>query len=1097
MNTTRPLISIKLKSLIFCSVLFFNSPVSSQQVFEFVSPDSALARGLRLHDQEKYKEAITEYKKISESDPRCAMALYEIALSFSKLEEHDSSLFYATKSIEKKEIGVLEDAFIVRGAAYDNKKEYKLALQNYEEALKIFPENVRIRHHIGISYYLQEDLQKAVDVFKEVNIQYAGYIKNQLTIAQIAAKEGQLTQSFLAYSNALLYSIGTSRSISILAEMDKLASKKYEENSKGIIFSDKGDNFGEIETLLRSQVALQAKYKISTEIDFPVIRQLHLLFSQLESYNPEDGYFDKYYVPFYKALMKEGYFPRFVELIVSSLDDSKIKMLLRKNESKIDEFIRWSQSNLPKTINTRELNINNTKVTLPCVFSKGEKRCGEVKNDKAHGKWYYFFSNGNLSHFGDFNEDILEGSWIYFFESGKKSAEFNFVNNRKDGAYQKFYESGKLKEKGIYKNDSLDGEQSNYYESGKIHTIGSLVNNKYDGEWREYYTNGSLKNIYHFKEDELEGENISYAIDGKTILKKFNYHKGLFEGNQKSYYDNGRIYKDYNYKKGKKFGEYKEYFLNGVISEDGIYEDDNLNQRSEYYINGNLRAKYDYENGELIAINIKDFDGFPFSKLIYKNDIVRQVIYYNKNGEELSKESISKNSDYTSKWFYSNNDFSMGNYKRGKKEGLWRYYNINGSVDLEENYKNGVLNGVQKTFNEQGKIVLEYEMRDDKKHGYWRKYNESGDIIQEGFFQNDKREGVWYKYYVKGVIKEKFYYSDDELEGQDIEYDPSGNIDEIYYFKAGDLVSIDYYDKNQKVIQSFNVNQELVNLSPNSNFEYAGFKRDKKLGKTEGLAFSEPINGIYDYKCNYLANEYDGQFEYFYKNGVKSHSSTYCLGSKNGPDTFFYINGSVYSIDSFILDNSNGNYHRYYYNGNKFCTRSYALDNRNSDESYYGINGELILKKHYNLGYLNYIVKNNNSGEFVDTILVQNETIKIEAKFKNGLPAFQESIELDNLVKSQIFDDKGTLLYSLECDNNGEILKKEYFYTNGNLLSQEHYYKGLLNGESIYKREDGTLILSEEYKFGVVDGNVKVYDDLGQLKHHLLYKNGGAYEKVQ
>jgi uncharacterized protein len=1085
-----------LKILILIA-LSINLNLSAQRVRGYISADSLILKGASLHDVKSYKSAIDEYKKVHPSDPKYALALYEIALSFSGLKQYDSTIFYITQSIEKNKIHLLEDAYIIRGAAYDNLKKYEQARANYEEALKLFPNNIRILHHVGISYYLQDSIQKAIDIFKEVNLKYSGYVKNQLVIAELAEKEGMLTQAFLAYCNALLYSLGSDRGQDILVDMDKLASKKYRDNPSGIVFSESGDNFSEIDALLRSKVSLQEKYKINTEIDFPIVRQLHLLFSQLENYEPTDGYFDKYYVPFYKKIIKENYFPELIGLMTMTVNNPRIKASFKKNEANILKFVEWTHEELAKSINMRELTVDGKKITLPCIFASGEKRCGEMVDGKTNGMWYYYHSNGNMEYYGENKNGEAEGLWLYFYQSGKKQAEINFSQNLKDGPFKKYYETGKLKETGTYKKDSLDGELTYYFELGNIQQKGNVVDNKLEGEWREYYLNGSLKGIYNYKNDRLEGAYTVYAEDGMTITRKLNYKEGQLDGDQKSNYNNGTIEIESYYVNGEKTGEFKEYYLSGKIKESGKNENNTTIDHKLFYANEKLNISYEYDKDEITGVELRNYDGELFSKSTYKNDIIKQVIYYDDNGKEVSKENIGKNDDYTSKWFYSGNKNTSGVFKKGKKQGKWEYYNINGSKDVVEIYNKGELNGLQKTYNEQGQLIKEYEMKEGSNHGFWRKYDPSGIITQEGWYEEGKKVGPWYEYYVDGTIKEEYYYSDDDLNGLDIEYDPDGKIDEIYHFEDGSLLSIDNYDNNGTLLFSTDMNQEKIQLKQSAKFQYASQRLERINGKMEGEVYVEPISGIFDYRGTQRSNENHGLFIFNFKNGKKYQSSNFFLGKKNGADTFFYINGNLYCTQEFLLGTNYGRYNRYYYNGAKYFDYSYYNDEKDGEENYYGVNGELFLTKYYRMGYLDYIIQNNASGEFKDTIRVQNETIELSPKYKNGQLALKEKIVADNLVDYKLYDDKGTLIYNIETDKNGLLAKKETFYTNGKLMSSETFINGEENGEEKFMREDGSLILSQEYKLGRYHGNVKIYDDAGQLKNHLIYRNGRAYEKIQ
>ena len=1087
-----------MKSLlfIFCSMLISTS-LHAQRIKTYISADSCISAGIRAHDDDQYQKAIDWYKKISENDPKYALALYEMGLSFSGLKQYDSVIYYSDKCIALKDPDLFDDAYILKGKALVKKEDYTTAIASYDEALAVYPNNVNLKHFKAVAYRANKEYQKAVDLLLEVNTAYSGYIRNQLEIAEMAENEGMLTQAFLAYTHALLYSIGTDNSINILIEMDKLAAKKLEENPANITFSASGDQFGEIETLLKSQVSLQKKYNLSTEIDFPVVRQLHLLMSQLEKYEPTDGYFDKYYIPFYKELYKEGYFPRLIELLCLKLNNPKVQSSIKRNEKELLEFIDWAQFKLSTGVNKREITVQNQKLTLPCVFNAGVKSCGEYDSEKKKtGTWYYFFSNGNLERMGSLKDGNADGKWEYFYENGKKKAEYGFVSDKNDGPYTSYYQSGNIKEKGAYKEDSFDGEQTKYYENGNIESIGTYVNNKFDGLWKTYYRNGNPRIAVNYKDGKPHGEYVLYASDGKTIVSKYNFNEGKKEGIQEDFFSTGIKKLEAKYVNGKKEGEYKEFYTDGTLSEEYLYENDEPVSDKEYYVNGKLAAIYTYHNGDLETKEVYDYDGVKYAKYLFKNDFLKSVIYFDAEGKEIQKESVGKNDDFVGKWFYSGLPSMRGGYKKGKSHGTWTYFNINGTKDKENNYEKGIQNGIQKNYNNIGKLTAEYEMVDGEYNGYFRKYYESGELSQEGWYESGNKVGYWYDYYIDGTLSEETYYIDDEINGKNIEYDPDGKLFAIYYFKNGDFLYYENYDRDGTLLSKTEIAPKNTSLKPHSKMAFASYKREKSFSYNEGSYYSEPIAGFVEYQGSFVTGNDDGPYINYYKNGAKRRSMNFRLGTMHGADTVFYIQGSPYYTTQYELGYEYKTFKRYYYTGLPWIERTLISDNKDGLETIFGINGDVVLQKFYRLGYLDYIIKNNDQGEFTDTIRVKNETIDYEAKYKNGHIAVKESIKNDESLSFQIYNEKDVLLYSYETDEDGMLKKKEFFYLSGKLLSTETFHKEQSEKKE-YRREDGSLILTEEYKYDNIHGGSKAYDESGNLKYHIIYRNGVAYEMGQ
>ena len=89
--------------------------------------------------------------------------------------------------------------------------------------------------------------------------------------------------------------------------------------------------------------------------------------------------------------------------------------------------------------------------------------------------------------------------------------------------------------------------------------------------------------------------------------KQFDYYEddnGLFQGEYKSYYDNGKIDAHCYYKDGQFHGIYKEYYTNGNLfnicnyindeehGEDKYYNEDGSYDESRYYNHGKEITKY-------------------------------------------------------------------------------------------------------------------------------------------------------------------------------------------------------------------------------------------------------------------------------------------------------------------------------------------------------------------------------------------------------------------------------------------------------------------------------------------------------------------------
>jgi len=149
----------------------------------------------------------------------------------------------------------------------------------------------------------------------------------------------------------------------------------------------------------------------------------------------------------------------------------------------------------------------------------------------------------------------------------------------------------------------------------------------------------------------------------------------------------------------------------------------------------------------------------------------------------------------------SNIKILVFNTIKGKLNGVFTEYYLNGNKKIERNYKNGTLNGKYTSYfkNSQEKENYNYDMGliNGERKSYWI----NGAIKQSSFFKSGvlfgesnfyysssqlrkkisfdlygNRDGVWLEYYSNGKIKEKIEYESGIITVPIIKYDINGEI---------------------------------------------------------------------------------------------------------------------------------------------------------------------------------------------------------------------------------------------------------------------------------------------------------------------------------
>jgi len=300
----------------------------------------------------------------------------------------------------------------------------------------------------------------------------------------------------------------------------------------------------------------------------------------------------------------------------------------------------------------------------------------------------------------------------------------------------KNYKNNKLAEEYTYDNGILNGSYKEYYPDGSVKASRNFVQGKPEGKFLQYGSNGKIESEVNYKNGEQDGPEIRYDIEG-NIRSQSNYAAGKASGKEvKNISSNTGDYiqtATYN-KEGKYDGEYSEIFTNGKVKVKGQYMNGKKNGVWEYgKKDGQKLRTEEYANDEKIKETIYYTDntvevvrelkngkknGWE-RKYNFDDGSLKSEIFY-KDGEVSSETSsggpVKQTKQITSNWgvymqtFYQINGKyegeyteqwmegakgmkTKGQYKDGKKTGLWVYESVSGKKESEENYLNGELDG--------------------------------------------------------------------------------------------------------------------------------------------------------------------------------------------------------------------------------------------------------------------------------------------------------------------------------------------------------------------------------------------------------------------
>jgi antitoxin component YwqK of YwqJK toxin-antitoxin module len=74
---------------------------------------------------------------------------------------------------------------------------------------------------------------------------------------------------------------------------------------------------------------------------------------------------------------------------------------------------------------------------------------------------------------------------------------------------------------------------------------------------------------------------------------------------------------------------------------------------------------------------------------------------------------------------------TLGNYRFGKKDGIWAVFYPDGKIWSENQYKNDTLNGFTNTYFESGQKRYSGFYKNNQPSGVWQFFDTTGKVIQE------------------------------------------------------------------------------------------------------------------------------------------------------------------------------------------------------------------------------------------------------------------------------------------------------------------------------------------------------------------------------
>ncbi|AWI26028.1 toxin-antitoxin system YwqK family antitoxin [Flavobacterium pallidum] len=1051
------------------------SPAYCQTDYTFIYDNEAIIeKGNVLHDDQKYEAAIAEYDRIVSYDPLFLKAQYEKALTLSAMKKYVEEAALLSGLYQKGSFPDMPMLYIAYGNLLSEQKKFEESEKIYIEAEKTIPDSPSLLYNFAVMYIRWEKQQQAVE-YLEKTINISPYHSNSHYILGLLAYEnGKIVEGSLAMITYLILDPGGIHAGDAVLKLNQKYGQNFLEKPR-VTFSKSGDHFEELETILRNQLPLNKAYKIQSDIDDVLTRQVQAIAEYVsQDHKMGDGFFENTYIPWIKDMVAKKQFEAYTYYMLQSKKDNLGKKITSKKKM-IEDFSRnYIGNDFWAVFSKRKMEHFGKMQTVNIAYKdRFPFTIGAFIDGKNEGPYKMVNHEGIVIGELNLKNGELDGIQKYY-SKGKLTKETTQIQGRRNGIEKEYYPNGNLSVVANYKDDQYDGLATTYHLNGGKQCEVSYKNGDIDGTTTCYYPNGTKKSTANYSNGQLNGV-YAYYNEAGDLTETGNYKNGELDGQYAEYYD-GRIIKaETAYINGKAQGTYKSYYENKspkrVVEYDGV----KLKLVTDYYQNGNRQSVNHYNSkGDLETIDYFDVDGNLYLQDKFKSDNFKSSLQFTK----ANPKPVEINSDkktFTIKNF-NGNIRSSGGYEKNMKQNEWRYNYNNGNIKCIENFKNGLVQGLVYNYDENGNKTSVVNYVNDTINGLYEVYKD-GILKRTLTYKNGKATGPQLGFYNDGKMATTRFYENDELNDEGYDYWQSGKFSTKIKYHNGEAMSIDFFDPSgtRQYTLDYKNATGTIHYRRSDNLDVSTTLIN---GALNGLNITKDKSGKTTYESEYINNVRHKKAIMYGPLNLPLYEITFYCGKENGMARYYDLAGNLRLANDYAFGEDNGTITRYYHNKQKQYEHQSLNGVKDGPLTYFNQKGEPLLILGYVNDELEYYIRRGKTGQLDEKVVIENGTADIVSNYANGKTAARLGFEKGALNnKYQIFGEDGKLQIEAMYDKGLLQGSRTEYFSNGNVYKKESFKNNDYEGIQEYYTEDGKLRLKAAYQNDELHGNTEIYEN--------------------
>ncbi|MBE9577049.1 toxin-antitoxin system YwqK family antitoxin [Flavobacterium proteolyticum] len=1053
---------------------FTNAFAQTKKDYSFVySTDSILKTGFSHYEKGQYNEAVAEFQKIAKTDPKYLVAQHEISLSLYGADKKEQLLKHYETLYNEGKMKEQPSLYTLYGSFCSDEKQYDKAEKIFNEGALYLSNSSNFLYNQAILYLRKEDLQKSTDLLKKAVTINPNLASAHYFLGAIALENGNIVEGSLA----LLSYLAIAPTGKFAQEAVLKLNNKFGENylTKGkVVFSTSGDNFEELETILRNQLPLRKAYKLKTEIDDVIMRQMQAVMEYSLEHKMDNGFFETTYLPWIKDVVAKKQFEGFSYYMLLGLEEKLGKEITKHKKTITTFYEKYYLVDFWDQFAKRNIDHFGQKQEVVIYLKDGSPFIiGPIVNKKKEGKFKLLGEHGNIEGELLLKNDELDGLQKYFDSKGNLEMEKMYTAGKLNGEKKEYYPNGNINTIEIYKDDVLHGISSSYHVNGGKNCELNFTNGEQDGVLTCYYPNGTKSSTITYAKGKLNGAYTLYNELGDVTLST-NYKNDEVDGKYIQYFDGKTIKAEGEYINGKPTSNYKKYYSNKNLEYESFFTNGKITKTTNYFITGAKSSELIFNaNEELESYIYFNPKGEKYFEEKYKGGELKSGLQYSYTNPKPVEINLTKKAFSISS--LNNNKQISGFFEKGKKSGEWNYYFTNGNLKIKENYINGNQTGLCHAYNNRGQLTSISHYTNDELNGVYEIYD-SGILNEVSYYSNGKQNGPYMSYYADGTLKTEGFLEDGDVNHFKSTYRQSGKLSQISKFVEGEIVFTESYDSTGKKEFEFDYKNKSgkFNLSLNNGATSQDFEMIN--GNYNGKYSSKDKLGNKITESQYINGKLNNNYKYYSPYGTLMFERNYYCGLITGTDTQYDLVGNLRITSEYQLGTEYGKTIRYYHNKSKMFEYNEIDGLTDGEYIYYNQKGEPVLKVNFESSALVSYATLSKTGGFSENVKTPSENAEITSLYPNGKVAMKVTFVKGNINGKLVINSiEGKPEYEANYKNGLFEGERTEYYSNGKVYKKENLKNGDFEGVHTYFKEDGKPWLTANYKNDELQGDFLIY----------------------